>query len=396
MKKIIWIILVIVSAFLMYLGYIVSRNEATPNHSKIGLKQVPVQEIPHWSSTGMHEALLAFQLSCERFLQQSPDKKVGNAWLQLKIKDWYPACRQALKTQITSDDAARLFFETWFQPMIFTQDEAITGLFTGYYTPQITASLTKTEQFTVPLYATPRDLLTLQLENFDKTLPTRQLFGRLHGRQFVPYYSRQEIDQGAIENQTEVLAYIQYPSDRLFIETQGAVHLTLLDGRQMNLGYAAQNGLPYTPIGHIMLKRGLLTKKTISMQTIQAYLKKHPDEQNEIMQHNRSFVFFKILNQTGTLGTQGARLTPRVSLSVDPNWVPLGMPVWLVSTSPAPDSDMQRPLHKMMIAQDTGGAIKGTVRGDVFWGENDEASAIAGKMKNRGQYWLFVPKKQVS
>lgn len=295
-----------------------------------------------------------------------------------------------------SELVAKQFFETWFQPVKFVQKKTVTGLFTGYYLPAIEANLTQTEEFSIPVYGLPNNLLQINLQDFDPKLPARQLMGRLEKNRVLPYYSRKEIDQGALINKAPVLAYLRSPIDRLLIEIQGSAILNLPDHTQLNLGYAGKNGLTYTSIGRVLIERHILSSKNVSIQTIRKYLETHPDEQDEIIHQNRSFVFFTVLQQQGAFGTQGTQLTRGYSLAVDPDWVPLGMPVWLTTTYPDPDTEQQHLLRRLMIAQDTGGAIKGTVRGDVYWGNGNEAAAIAGKMKSKGQYWLLVPKTYVA
>ncbi len=364
-----------------------------PSSHSIQVKATTFSNLPGWQSTQALSSLHTFRRSCRHFLQMNPKYSVGNTWFGLHAKDWRPACEAAVALQTDSEIQAKNFFETWFQPMEFSNDHAITGLFTGYYLPSVAASLTKTQEYTVPVYGLPNNLLRIKLSDFDPTLPTRQLFGRLENNRVLPFYSREEIDQGAIAGKAPILAYLRSPIDRLLIEIQGSALLNLPDGTQLNLGYAGKNGLTYTAIGHVLIKRKILPANQVSIQSIRAYLESHPEESDEIIHKNRSFVFFEVLTKRGAYGTLGTRLTQGYSLAVDPEWVPLGMPVWLATTYPDAHSNQYHSLHRLMIAQDTGGAIKGTVRGDVYWGNGDDAAAIAGKMKSKGRYWLLVPKK---
>ncbi|HVT63451.1 MAG TPA: murein transglycosylase A [Legionellaceae bacterium] len=359
-------------------------------------RSVPFSKLPHWNTANLTNSLSTFQRSCRCFLKQSPERMVGNQWFHLHVKDWLPACKAALSLQSPTSVDAQHFFETWFQAVAFSQNRSPQGLFTGYYVPEIKASLTKTKEYSVPVYGIPTNLIQINLMDFDAKLPKRQLFGRLEKNRLVPFYSRKEIDEGKIDGYAPVIAYIHSRVDRLFMEIQGSVLLRLNDNSQLNLGYAGKNGHPYTAIGGVLIKRGILTKQTLSKQNIEAYLAAHPEEADDILHHNRSFVFFEILDKKGAYGTQGVTLTPGYSLAVDMDWVPLGMPVWLNTSFPDPHQNNDSPLHRLMIAQDTGGAIKGMIRGDVFWGKGKKAEAIAGKMKNQGHYWLLIPKKQAS
>lgn len=359
---------------------------------KLQIKTTSFAKLPGWQSTQALPSLRTFQLSCRQVLKQDPSRSMGNRWLALQAKDWQPVCAAATALQTQSEKTAKNFFETWFQPMEFKKNHALTGLFTGYYLPAIDASLTQSRDYPVPIYGVPNNLIQIKLTDFDPELPARQLVGRLKNKRLLPFYSREEIDQGALVNVAPVIAYVRNPIDRLLIEIQGSATLNFTDGTQLSLGYAAKNGLPYTAIGRILIQRNILPASKVSIQSIRAYLESHPEEQANIIHKNRSFVFFQILEKKGAFGTQGTQLTQGYSLAVDPEWVPLGAPVWLSTTYPDPHSDAQHPLHRLMIAQDTGGAIRGTVRGDVYWGNGEDAAAIAGKMKSKGQYWLLIPK----
>lgn len=372
--------------------WVMHRAPTQPPPHAITLKPALFSELPGWESANMSRSLHSFQLSCQRFLTQKPDKFVGNQWMSLQIKHWMPACKQALSLHHATPESARDFFQTWFHPVTFDEGGPITGLFTGYFVPKIKGSLVKTDRYATPIYTIPNNLVKIKLQEFDSELPARDLYGRIHHGRMIPYYSRADIDKGAIANHAEVIAYTRNPIDRLLIEIQGSGVLELEDGSQINLGYAGKNGLRYVSIGRTLLDRGELDSKNISMQRITHYLETHPEERDAIINTNRSFVFFQILSNQGAFGTLGAPLTPGYSMAVDPNWVPLGMPVWLSATRPDSHSDNDLPLHRLLIAQDTGGAIKGAVRGDVFWGSSTNSAAIAGKMKHHGQYWLLYPK----
>ena len=380
----------LVSFSLVFLFWYQQSSQTLPQELQI--KPAHFSDLPGWNSNQTLSSLHTFQRSCRQFLRQNPNRPVGNQWFALQAKDWQPVCKAALEIHTHSESVAKQFFETWFQPVEFVQKKSLTGLFTGYYLPSFAGNLTKTQEFSVPLYGVPNNLLQINLQDFDSKLPARQLMGRLEKNRMVPYYSREEIDQGALEDKAPVLVYLRSPIDRLLIEIQGSGIITLPDNTRINLGYAGKNGLTYTSIGRVLIERNILTSNNVSIQNIRRYLETHPTEQEDIIHQNRSFVFFTTLQQKGAFGTQGTRLTRGYSLAVDPDWVPLGMPVWLATTYPDPDTEQNHPLRRLMIAQDTGGAIKGTVRGDVYWGNGNAAAAIAGKMKSKGQYWLLVPK----
>ncbi|PJD93754.1 MAG: hypothetical protein CK424_01600 [Legionella sp.] len=391
-SRLLYIVLILFFAATALIWFVWPTKEPQSKAQNMTLKAIDFAELPHWNSSSLIHSLKTFQISCRCFLKQNPERPVGNQWFALQAKDWFPACKAALSIDPKNAQQAQHFFENWFQPAEFYQNNTLTGLFTGYYVPEIEASLHKTTEYNVPIYGTPTNLVKIDLNTFDPTLPTRQLWGRLEHNRMVPFYSREEIDQGAIQHVAPIIAYIRSPIDRLFIEVQGSALLSLQDGTKLNLGYSGKNGLPYTAIGRVLMDRGILNYDTLSKQNIEAYLNAHPEETNDILHKNRSFVFFKPLAENGAFGSQGVPLTPGYSLAVDLNWVPIGMPIWLNTTFPDPQQTTHHSLNRLMIAQDTGGAIKGTVRGDVFWGNGEDAAAIAGKMKNTGRYWLLIPK----
>lgn len=363
--------------------------------SKPLLKKVTFDELPGWKSASFVKSLATFQVSCRAFIKQDPEKEVGTEAINLQVKDWQPACRQALKMNPITEKAAKLFFYRWFVPVEFDEKHSKPGLFTGYYMPLIKGSYTRSEEFNVPLYELPKDLVTVHLNLFSPDLKKpKQLVGRLVGSQVVPYYTRAQIRKGVLKNTAKVVAWIHSPIDRLFLEIEGSGIIELEDGKKIVVGYHGQNGLPYTSIGGVLMKRKVMTKNNASMQKIKSYLEAHPTEMDEVLNQNQSFVFFHQLPLKAAVGSQGVALTPGYSMAIDKQWIPMGTPLWLNTSKPDfNDLDLNKPLQRLMIAQDTGGAIKGKVRGDVFWGGGNKATLIAGHMKNEGHYWLLLPRQ---
>lgn len=283
------------SVYLFLLTVLLSACQLQPklkSPPQIQLKPSSFSELPGWQTTKRLPSLQAFQASCRCFAKQHPERPVGNPRLQLQAKDWHSVCEAALALHTPSETEAKLFFETWFQPMEFDNGQTMTSLFTGYYLPEIPSSLTQTETYNVPIYDVPNNLIQINLTDFSSDLPNRQLVGRLDNQHLVPFYSREDIDHGAIAQSAPVVAYLRSRIDRLFMEIQGSGIIKLPDGTQVNLGYSGKNGLPYTAIGRVLIERGILQPNTVSQQTIQAYLEAHPDERDEIIYKNRSFVFF--------------------------------------------------------------------------------------------------------
>ena len=389
-----YIILAVALLVTVHLGFQSRSNKTNEVNgaTETGLKPVSFSELPGWEEADTLLSLQTFQVSCRVFLKQKPDQPVGSEYLSMHAKDWHPACRAALALVPTSTIDAKAFFQTWFKPVEFNDGKPVTGLFTGYYLPAMKGSLVKTAEFNVPIYGLPRNLVTCRLKDFNLDCPTRRLIGRIQRGNLVPYYTRKMINQGAISKVAPVMAWVKSPIDRLLLEIEGSGLAILPNGKRLFLGYAGENGARYTAIGRVLIDRGVMTRDNASMQRIRAYLEANPAEMDFVLNHNESFVFFKVLAQEGALGSQGTLLTAGYSLAVDRAWVPMGTPIWLSTTRPDVTSNKEHPFTRLMIAQDTGGAIRGAVRGDVFWGAGKKGTAIAGKMKNRGRYWLLLPR----
>ncbi len=372
------------------------KQPVEPQKAASMFKPVNFSQLPGWMSADLKRSLSTFQVSCRAFVKQNPEQVVGTDHIELQVKDWQPACAAALSINSVTDKSAKSFFEEWFQPVEFFDPDAGPGLFTGYYVPTIKGSYTKSKEFSVPLYETPDDLITSDLGMFSGELKNRRIVGRLVKKQLVPYYTRAQINNGALKDKARVLVWINSPIDRLFLEIQGSGLIELEDGERLSIGYDAQNGHPYTAIAGVLIKKGVMTRDNASMQAIKRYLTEHPKQLHPVINQNKSFVFFRKMNQGVALGAQGVWLTPGYSLAVDKQWIPLGTPLWLNTTRPdSLNPDANKPMQRLMIAQDTGGAIRGKIRGDVFWGGGERATSIAGHMKNTGHYWLLLPKHAV-
>jgi membrane-bound lytic murein transglycosylase A len=290
---------------------------------------------------------------------------------------------------VTDVAAQQAFFEQRFRPWRITTNAGDdTGLITGYYEALLTGSLTPAPG-RVPLYGVPDDLLTLDLVSLYPDLKGQRLRGRVDGRTVKPYWSRAEIAEGKAGLESKVLAWADNAVDAFFLEVQGSGRLQLEDGRLLRLGYADQNGHPYKSIGKWLVDQGELTLSQASMQSIRAWAEKNPQRLQEMLNANPSFVFFRVMEHAsgGAIGALNLPLTDGASIAVDPKFIPLGSPVYLATTRP----DNQQPLTRLMHAQDTGGAIRGPVRADFFWGFGHDAGALAGRMKQKGQMWLLWP-----
>ena len=274
------------------------------------------------------------------------------------------------------------------------------GLFTGYYEPQLRGSRTRRGPYQTPLYGVPGDLVNVDLGLFRENLKGQRIVGKVTDGRLIPYPPRAEIESVGLGQAVPIL-FVDDPIDAFFLQIQGSGRILLEDGTVVRGVYAAQNGRPYTAIGAVLVRRGELSLEEVSMQSIRAWLVAHPAEAQEIMNANASYVFFAEQPigdpSLGAAGAQGVPLTPEASLAVDPTVHALGVPVWLETTAPDPDATKpNRIFHRLLVMQDTGGAIRGPVRGDVYWGYTADAGSIAGRMRSEGRMTVLLPRSVAS
>lgn len=356
---------------------------------------ISYERLDGWGRDNPAAAIAAFRRSCDKLTNRPGGAAIGAHALYGTADDWRMACQAAadMDQQPTAADARR-FFEAWFQPFEITADGETEGLFTGYYEPLLRGSKSRGRDYTVPLYEPPEDLVRVDLGQFDPDLDGRSIRGRIEGQDFIPYHSRHDITNGALADRDLELVWVDDEIEKFFLQIQGSGQVQLDDGTVIRVGYAEQNGLPYRAIGRDLIEIGALTPENVSLQSIREWLISNPERARDIMARNKSYIFFRENNELdpneGPLGAQNVPLTAGRSLAVDPRHIPLGAPLWLETTAPWPGAE--RPLHRLMIAQDTGGAIKGAIRGDVFWGAGEQAEAIAGHMKSRGRFFVLVPR----
>ena len=371
------------------------RSLYVPQAGKLVLIPENFSDMPGWSASDPRDAFAAFKRSCASFAKQQPEKAMGGAGYAGTIGDWMGAC-SAAPASVSSAQSARAFFESWFQPASVIAGDTPEGLFTGYYEPELAASHTQHGVYQTPIYGVPNDLLTADLGAFKPELAGEKISGRIEGNKFVPYATRGEIDTKGLP-QAQTLLYAADPVQVFFLHIQGSGRVKLDDGRYERIAYAGQNGRPYTPIGRVLIANGEIDRADMSMQAIRAWLKSHPREGRAMMEQDQSFVFFKeepIGDPTiGAEGSESVALTPGASLAVDEHMHPLGAPIYVATQTQNLNESKGVPvLQRLLIAQDTGGAIKGAVRGDVFWGFGPKAEEIAGAMTSHGQMFVLLPK----
>ncbi len=296
-----------------------------------------------------------------------------------------PAQLKELCIESKEASDAKLFFETNFQPFLLHSKKDEESILTGYYEPQFAGSLTPSTAYPHPLYKRPKDMLRIELGVLHKDLEKRKLRGRLVGKKVIPYYSRSEINAGMLKDKP--LCYLKSDVDRFFLQVQGSGRVLLENNETMFVGYDGQNGHPYRSIGKAFVESGAISQEEISLQSIRRWLDEHPNEAKGVLESNPSFVFFGKRNRAAS-GSLGIELTAMRSVAVDRSKIPLGYPLFLSAMNPV----IEKPINRVVFAQDTGGAIKGQVRADLFCGFGKEAEALAGKLQSPLQLYLLVPK----
>ncbi len=361
---------------------------------KISYHPVQFDALQGWRDDDHGAALAAFLRSCARFGKWPGTRRLsGRDGIAGTARDWAGVCRDARAPKQGESEQARRFFERNFRAVAIRLGGRTAGLFTGYYEPLLRGSRTRAGPYTIPLYGPPKDLISVDLGEFSDSLKGRRIVGRLRDRRLRPYFQRRQIGAGALVGRGLEIVYVDDPVDAFFLQIQGSGRVRLAGGGELRLGYAGGNGHRYFAIGRELIRRGVLTREKVSMQSIRAWLNEHPEQAGELLDLNPSYIFFRELRGPGPIGALGVALSPGRSIAVDRELIPLGIPIWLQASHPSPEPGRDAlPLRRLMLAQDTGGAIKGGIRGDVFWGHGARAAAIAGKMKNAGEWFLLLPR----
>jgi len=348
------------------------------------LTPVRYADLPGWQDDAIEDAWPALLHSC-RALRNRPA--------------WQKACAGVNDIAAADRGAQRAFIETRFAPQRLADSSgADSGLVTGYYEPLLRGSRTPRPPYTTPLYGVPDDLLTIDLASVYPQLAGMRLRGRLAGNKVLPYPSRAEIERGGLLKGKE-LVWVDSPIEAFFLQVQGSGRVELdgpggPNGRRetLRLGYADQNGHPYKAIGRWLVDQGELPLDQVSMQSITAWAAAHPERLTELLDSNPSYVFFRATPLTdpavGPTGALGVPLTQQRSIAVDPSFIPLGSPVFLEMSEPVTG----RLLRRLVVAQDTGGAIRGVLRADYFWGFGAAAGELAGRTRQQGRFWVLLPR----
>ncbi len=351
----------------------------TPEAPRGRLVRANWSELNNFSADNPSDAFSAFTQGCA-VLAAKPE--------------WQDICSRATSLAAAGPKAPtiRQFILDNFSPFrVVNADDTDSGMITGYYEPLLRGSRTRTDEFRFPLYGPPQDLITVDLSEVYPDLKGRRLRGRLVGNKLLPYFERSAID---VDTETAPLrgleiAWVDNAVESFFLQIQGSGQIQLPDGSRMRVGYADQNGYPFKSLGGLLIRSGELKRERASMQGIKEWARLNPAKVQQFMNGNPSYVFFKELppNLSGPIGTLGVPLTAERSIAVDARVIPLGAPVYLATTFP----NTNNALNRLMVAQDTGGAIAGAVRADFFWGFGDAAGNQAGKMKQQGRMWVLLP-----
>jgi membrane-bound lytic murein transglycosylase A len=351
-------------------------------------------DLPGWRTSDPRAALTAFTRSCQALLKKQPTDAMGGIGYAGNVSDWMAACRE-IPARDTSAAQARKFFESWARPVAIGYGSDRNGTFTGYYEAEIAASRTPHGAYRTPVYGTPDNLVAVNAGDFLDDLSGRHFTGCVDGHKLVKCPARAQIDADGLK-QAKILFYADDPVAVFFLHIQGSGRVHFDDGTSARVNYDAQNGQPYTAIGKTLIQMGV-PRDGMSMQAIRKWLKDHPADAQRVMETNKSFIFFREEPiedaSAGPVGSEGVPLTAGASLAVDMKLHPLGAPMFVAAMRP--DADPNRADHdfnRLMVAQDSGGAIKGAVRGDVFWGFGAEAASIAGRMKSSGKLYVLLPK----
>jgi len=356
------------------------------------LEQVTWTEIEGWKADDHNAAFAAFQTSCQPFLKVKrprDERPIYNALWEL--------CRRTAALRPANADAARAFFEENFRPVRITRLGEAQGFLTGYFEPIVQGSRFPNPEFHVPLYRRPRDLVAAGHKQGIDNFPNKGvLVGRLNEKkEIIPYHDRGAIEEGALDGQKLEICWLRDPFEALSISIQGSARVILEDGTPLRVNYDAHNGHPYTAVGRVLIERNLVPREEMSMQRIRDWMAANRDEAPKVRATNRSFIFFRITglsNDGEPAGAQGVPLTPLRSIAVDKIHV-YGTPFFIDASLPIESAKPATSFRRLMIAQDTGSAIVGPARADLYWGAGDDAGRIAGRIRHPGRFVMLLPRE---
>ncbi len=383
---------------------------SSPNKEKVLLiNQARFASLDYWSQDDHLKAFQTFKISCKKLVEQSPNKNMGALTQKNnkvypfggQVKDWIKPCKEALQKNLNNNKEAMLYFQKWFLPFsisyshpgnFFSKGDDL-GLFTGYYEPVIEGNNIFTKEYKFPIYSYPNNYLTIDLGKFKNSLKGNLITGQIKNKKFIPAHKRSEINKGALLSSSEAIYWLKDDVESFFLHIQGSGVIKLPNGEEKRVKYDGSNGYDYFAIGRELIEKGHILKNEISMQKIKLWLENNPDKKDQILELNNRYIFFKKSKDNYAVGAQNTPLISERSLAVDLNWIPLGIPLWVDIDNYGDDNKLK--IKKLMISQDTGSAIKGIIRGDIFFGTGNKPALYAGKMNQLGKYYALLPRELV-
>ncbi|WP_316218996.1 murein transglycosylase A [Bradyrhizobium sp. SZCCHNR2026] len=369
-----------------------------------GSQYVPLSwaEVPGWTDDDHLAAYRTFRASCKPIAAQQnavADPKIPNAnggepkALGDSLRD---PCRAAQSLDISDGTKARAFFEAHFLPLKISRLGDSDGFVTGYYEPVLDGSRTQNEVYNVPVYRRPSNLFVRGFKQDAPSLPNKgPVYRKIGRRKLVPYYDRAAIEDGAIEGRGLEICWLKSQTDLLFMQIQGSARIQLDDSSTLRVNYDAYNGYPYTPVGRILIERGIIPREEMSMQRIREWMEQNPNAADEVRRQNRSYIFFRevqLSDKDEAVGAQGIPLTPGRSIAVDKSLHVYGTPFFITGELPIESERSKTAFHRLMIAQDTGSAIVGPARADLYFGAGADAGKVSGRLKHNMEFVMLVPK----
>ena len=349
-------------------------------------------DLDGWASDDHAAAFTTFLSSCRVIVRANKSSREAPS-MRLALGR---ICQRGLRERVPNSDTARAFFEANFRPLRISRLGEAQGLLTGYFEPVVDGSRFPTREFTVPMYRRPDDLVAPG-RNLASGFPNKgEVKRRMRDGTLVPYFDRGEIEDGALDGRHLEICWLRDPIAAFSIHIQGSARVRLEDGLTLRIGYDGHNGHSYMPVGRILIERNIVPRDEMSLERIRLWMREHPDEARELRRKNQSYIFFRTtgLGDAGeTFGGEGVRLTPWRSIAVDQPMHAYGTPFYLEALLPLDSVSARTPFHRLMIAQDTGSAITGPARADIFFGSGDEAGRVAGRVRQLGRFVILVPRE---
>ena len=346
------------------------------------LKRSQFEQLDGWREENLEDFAPALNGVCD-YIKIKKISYLKSNRFSYSLSDYHRHC--AVMKDIKNPTELKKYIESNFVPYLVVSKGNDEGKFTSYYEANIRASLVKDAKYRYPIYGKPNDLVEVNLRDFDRNLPNKRLVGRVKDGKLIKYYTREEIDKGVLD--APVILWGDDPVDIYIMQIQGSAIATLPDGKEVRVGYAENNGHSFRGIGSILIEKGLIKPKDSSMPKVREWLRNNGDAAHKNMLLNNRFIFHKIVKADGPIGAMGLPLVAGRSIAIDKKYIPLGSMVWLETSSPD-----GKKIHKMVMAEDVGSAIKGAVRGDYFWGHGEDALHYAGRMNSSGRYFILLPR----